>query len=180
MFRGSFIANDDVCHAAIAISIMMITMLTMMMMMICAQGDRRPGRTQRCVNQNTHAGSNNNDRAYKKGQQQQQPTIERSRQRDRTSAHLGTERNDTKRNGSYAPCREQSPSVASRRVVVGVSQLNVRSCNWQINFKPIIKKTTTKNEQRTQAATLAATATSTRLAALPSPFQLLQVRALRR
>lgn len=47
MFRGSFIANDDVCHAAIAIAII-ITMLLlrlllmMMMMMICAQGDLRP------------------------------------------------------------------------------------------------------------------------------------------
>lgn len=28
------------------------------------------------------------------------------------------------------------------------SQLNVRSCNWQINFKPIIMKTTTKYEMR--------------------------------
>lgn len=62
--------------------------------------------------------------------------------RDRASALLGTERNDTKRNGSYAPCREPQ-----RRVVVGVSQLNVRSCNWQINFKPIIKKTTTKTSR---------------------------------
>lgn len=45
MFRGSFIANDDVCHAAIAIAIiitMLLLRLMMMMMIICAQGDLRP------------------------------------------------------------------------------------------------------------------------------------------
>lgn len=43
MFRGSFIANDDVCHAAIAIAIIItMLLLRLMMMMICAQGDLRP------------------------------------------------------------------------------------------------------------------------------------------
>lgn len=46
MFRGSFIANDDVCHAAIAIAIiitmLLLRLMMMMMMMICAQGDLRP------------------------------------------------------------------------------------------------------------------------------------------
>lgn len=69
---------------------------------ICAQGDPRPGGTQRSVNRNTHAAS-------ARIQKRAAAAASSDRQRDRASAWNGTERKGTKRNGWYAPCREPEP-----------------------------------------------------------------------